>query len=221
MALTGGRRKTALVNRCFLILFLTAALPAVLRAQAQFQPLPAPQFNAGKSLWQTLQERQSRREFRTNTVPLQTLANVLWAGFGTNRTDGRRTAPSTMNAQVLDLYVVTAEGTTRYDAARHALVPVVSGDLRGKTGGQDYVKSAPVAILLVADLSRMDKARPEDRERYAAIDAGCVTQNLYLACAAEGLATVVHEMDRRELPGLLALKPEQRLMLAQSIGLPK
>jgi nitroreductase len=196
-------------------------LPFPADAESPPLALPAPQTAGGKPLMQVLRDRQSRREFSTNTLPLQTLANLLWAGFGTNRLDGRRTAPSTMNCQVMDLYVATADGVARYDATTHALCPVASGDLRSKTGGQDYVKTAPVALILVADLSRMEKAKPEDRERYAAIDAGCITQNLYLFCAAEGLATVVHEMDRRELPALLHLKPEQRIMLAQSVGFPK
>lgn len=198
-----------------------ALLHTSVTAESQPLTLPAPQTTGGKPLMQALKERQSLREFRTNAIPLQTLANLLWAGFGINRADGRRTAPSTMNAQVMDLYVATAEGVMCYDAVNHSLLPVASGDLRGKTGGQDFVKTAPVALILVADLSRMKKAKPEDRERYAAIDAGCITQNLYLFCASEGLATVVHEVDRRELPVFLNLKPEQRIMLAQSVGYPK
>lgn len=202
-------------------LIALALLHSPAAAESQPLTLPAPQTAGGKPLMQALMERQTRREFSTNALPLQTLANLLWAGFGTNRIDGRRTAPSTMNAQVIDLYVATTQGVMRYDATNHMLRPVAFGDMRGKTGGQDFVKAAPVALILVADLSRLEKARPEDRERYAAIDTGCITQNLYLFCASEGLATVVHEVDRRELPALLKLKPEQRIILAQSVGYPK
>ena len=114
-----------------------------------------------------------------------------------------------------------ASGTYLYDARSHHLKPVLSEDLRAKTGGQDYIQTAPVALLFVADLSRMVKAKPEERERFAGIDTGYISQNIYLYCASEGLASVVHELDRRQLPSLLKLKPDQRIILAQAVGYPK
>lgn len=126
-----------------------------------------------------------------------------------------------MNAQAIDIYVALAEGTYVYEAQGHRLRPVAAGDLRRRTGGQDFVKVAPVALIFVADLSRLEKARPEDRERYANLDAGYISQNVYLYCASAGLAAVAHELDRREFPALLQLKPEQRVILAQSVGFPK
>jgi nitroreductase len=184
-------------------------------------PLPPPQLNAGRPLMQVLKDRKSTREFSANALPLQTLANVLWAGFGTNRVDGHRTAPSTMNSQEVEIYVALAAATYVYEPTNHCLRPVAAGDLRGKTGGQDFVKVAPVALVFVADLARLEKAKPEDRERYASIDVGFISQNIYLCCTSEGLASVVHELDRRELPTLLKLKPEQRVLLAQAVGFPK
>jgi len=170
---------------------------------------------------QVLADRKSIREFSTNALPLQTLANLLWAGFGTNRADGHRTAPSTMNSQEIEIYVSLAEGTYVYEPLLHRLRPLIADDIRARTGGQDFVKAAPLALVFVADLARMEKAKPEDRERYANMDVGYISQNIYLYCASEGLATVVHELDRREPPKLLNLKPSQRILLAQSVGFPK
>lgn len=185
-------------------------------------PLPPPQTNGGRPLMQALKERRSGREFRPDPIPAQTLANLLWAGFGVNRaTNGHRTAPSAMNAQEIDLYVVTAEGAFLYEAKAHALQPVARGDLRARTGSQPFVKDAPLALLFVADLARLSKARPEDRERYAALDTGYISQNIYLFCASEGLATVAHELDRRGLDQTLGLRPDQQIILAQSVGFPK
>ena len=113
------------------------------------------------------------------------------------------------------------EGSYVYEAHGHGLRPVAAGDIRSKTGGQDFVKAAPVALIFVADLSRLAKAKPEDRDRYATVDAGYISQNIYLFCASEGLATVVHELDRKALPELLKLKPEQKIILAQSVGFSK
>jgi len=184
-------------------------------------PLPRPQLSGGRPLMQVLADRKSIREFSTNALPLQTLANLLWAGFGTNRTDGHRTAPSTMNSQEIEIYVSLAEGTYVYEPLLHQLRPLMADDIRTKTGGQDFVKVAPLALVFVADLARMEKAKPEDRERYANMDVGYISQNIYLYCASEGLATVVHELDRRELPKLLKLNLGQRILLAQSVGFPK
>jgi nitroreductase len=202
------------------VAWFLVALPLV---AAELQPiaLPPPQTDGGRPLMQALKDRKTIREISTNALPLQTLANLLWAGFGTNRVDGSRTAPSAMNSQEIDLYVALADGTYLYEPQDHRLRPVISEDIRAKTGSQDFVKAAPVGLLFVADLSRMVKAKPEERERYAGVDTGYISQNIYLYCASEGLATVVHELDRRQLPSLLKLRPDQRLILAQSVGYPK
>ncbi len=62
-------------------------------------PLPAPQTDGGRPLMQVLKERKTRREFSSEKLPPQVLANLLWAAFGINRPDGGRTAPSAMNWQ--------------------------------------------------------------------------------------------------------------------------
>ncbi len=185
-------------------------------------PLPAPQTEGGKPFMQVLKERRSTREFSPRALPPQVLANLLWAGFGINRaTNEHRTAPSAMNSQELDIYVATADGVYLYDAKANQLQPIAAGDIRAKTGGQDYVKTAPIALLFVADLSRLAKAKPEERERYAWIDTGYISQNIYLFCASAGLSSVVHELDRGPLKETLKLKPEQRIILAQAVGFPK
>jgi len=78
-----------------------------------------------------------------------------------------------------------------------------------------------VALIFVADLARLAKARPEERERFALIHTGCISQNVYLFCASEGLATVVHELDRATLAQTIRLRPDQKVILAQSVGFPK
>jgi len=193
-------------------------------AQApELQPiaLPPPQTSGGRPLMQALKERQTRREFSPEKLPPQILANLLWAAFGVNRPDsGHRTAPSAMNSQEIDLYVATSEGLYLYEPKENGLRPLIAGDLRAKTGGQPFVKEAPLALIFVADLARLAKAKPEDRDRYAQIDTGFISQNVYLFCASEGLATVVHEVDRAALAQTMKLGPEQKVILAQSVGFP-
>ncbi len=185
--------------------------------------LPPAQFTGGKPFMQVLQERKSTREFTAEALESQTLANLLWAAYGTNRPDGHRTVPSAMNSQEMDLYVFTATGVYLYDSKLNQLTPVKAGDLRPKLSGQAYVKQAPVSLLYVADLARLVKAKPEEKDFYAAVDTGYVSQNVYLFCASEGLGTVVYSVSgtRAELINLLGLRPEQKPILAQSIGKPK
>jgi len=199
-------------------------LSALLAPAQDLKPidLPPAQTTGGKPLMQALQERRTGREFKTNALPAQVLANVLWAGFGINRTNtGQRTAPSAMNSQEVDLYVALPGGLYLYEAKPHRLTPVLGGDFRSKTSDQTYAQDAPVVLILVADLPRLAKARPEERPFYAAIDTGCISQNLYLCCASEGLATVVYALNAAPLAEAMKLRTDQKVMLAQAVGYPK
>jgi SagB-type dehydrogenase family enzyme len=191
----------------------------------QFKPidLPKAQTEGGKPLMQALKERASSRAFSKEKIPLPVLSNLLWAAFGVNRPDsGRRTAPSAKNWQEIDLYVATEEGLYLYDAKKHALNPVVHEDIRALTGRQSFVTDAPVNLIYVADFLRTGDSSNEEREFYSAADTGFIGQNVYLFCASEGLATVVRgSIDRSALAKAMKLRPDQRIILAQTVGYPK
>jgi SagB-type dehydrogenase family enzyme len=185
--------------------------------------LPKPQTEGGKPLMLALKDRSSSRSFRADKLQLQVLSNLLWAAFGVNRSDsGKRTAPSAKNWQEIDIYVAVAEGLYLYDAKGHLLEPVVPEDIRGLTGVQAFVREAPVNLVYVADFTRMSGASPEDRDLYAAADTGFISENVYLFCASEGLATVVRgSIDRPVLARAMKLRPDQKIILGQTVGYPK
>jgi SagB-type dehydrogenase family enzyme len=185
--------------------------------------LPKPQVTGGKPLMQALKNRRSTRSFSSGKIPAQTLSNLLWAAFGVNRPDsGNRTAPSALNRQEIDIYVATAEGVFLFDGKNQNLLPVLDKDIRALTGTQPYVKDAPVNLVYVADFSKIKRAANEDMILYSAADAGFISENVYLFCASEGLATVVRgSIDRSSLARVLKLRPEQKIILAQSVGYPK
>jgi SagB-type dehydrogenase family enzyme len=186
-------------------------------------PLLEPQMDTGRPLMQVLKDRGSSRAFNTEKLPKQVLSNLLWAAFGVNRPDaGKRTAPSAMNWQEIDIYVASADGLYLYDAKEHALMPVLSEDIRALTGRQPFVQEVPVNLVYVADFSRMGKAKVDDKVFYSAADTGFISQNVYLYCASEGLATVVRGLiDRPALGKAMRLRPDQRVILAQSVGYPR
>jgi len=185
--------------------------------------LPPPQTEGGKPLMQCLKLRQSSREFSSEKLPLQTLSNLLWAAYGINRPEsGKRTAPSAVNWQNIDIYVATADGLFLYDAKEHALIQIAKEDIRALTGTQDFVKTAPLNLIYVGDFSKIPRGTDEDKRFYSAAHTGFISQNVYLFCASEGLSTVVRaSINREELSKAMKLRPDQHIILAQTVGFPK
>ena len=184
-------------------------------------PLPSPKMEGGKPLMQALKDRMTIRTFSNEKLPMQTLSNLLWAAFGVNRQDGRRTAPSARNWQEIDIYVATPDGLFLWDANKNALNPITTKDIRALTGAQSYVGEAAVNLVYVADYSKITSGGT-DRNILVGADTGFISENVYLYCASEGLATVVRAIiDREALAKEMKLKPEQKIILAQSVGYPK
>jgi nitroreductase len=188
------------------------------------QPIPLPQSRpaSGNTVLKFLEKRCTIREFGLEPLPAAVLSNLLWAAFGINRPDGRRTAPSARNRQEIDIYVANSDGLYLFDAKESMLRPVLVEDIRGLTGTQSYVKQAPVNLIYVADLSKMSGSSDEEKTFYSGADTGFISQNVYLYCAAEGLATVVRALiDKPVLAKAMKLRPDQRITLAQCVGYPK
>ena len=182
-----------------------------------------PNKSRGSVFMQALSDRQSIREYDTKDISLQDLSDLLWAANGVNRPNGNRTAPSAMNRQEIDVYVINKDGAYLYDAANHALKPVAKGDFRKEVAGQqDFVTTAPVCILLVANLEKLGNPALESTRSTAALDAGIVNQNINIFCAAVGLATVPRgSMNTNELKKNLKLTDNQLLLLNNPVGYPK
>jgi nitroreductase len=185
--------------------------------------LPPPRMEGGMPLMETLKNRHSTREFGAKKVEPQVLSDLLWAANGINRPgSGMRTAPSARNWQEVDVYVITEEGAYLYDAKNHQLKMVAAGDHRKLAGTQDYVATAPVNLVFVADTSKVKGGSSNDESMYIGADTGFISQNVYLFCVSEGLVTVVRAMvDREALAPVLKLSKSQKITLAQSVGYPK
>jgi len=57
---------------------------------------------------------------------------------------------------------------------------------------------------------------------YTAADVGFISQNVYLFCASENLATVVRgSLDRVSLAKAMKLRPEQKIILGANGRLPE
>lgn len=184
--------------------------------------LPTPVMTGGMPLMQALAARQSQRDFQATLLPQQTLSDLLWAAAGVNRAAlGGRTTPSAMNSQEVDLYAALATGLYRYEPSVHMLHLVAAIDVRRVTGYQDFVDTAPLDLVYVADHGRMKTIPATHRESYASIAAGAMAQNVYLYCASTGLATVMRAwFDRTALGQSMGLDADQQILLTQTVGMP-
>jgi nitroreductase len=171
---------------------------------------------------QALSLRRSTREFSTRKIPDQVLADLLWAAYGVNRQSGDRTAPCWRHIFVIDVYAAMADGLWYYDPKRHALVAHPAGDIREYTGRQDFPAVAPLNLVYVAHGERMKELTPENRTLFCSVDAAFIGQNVYLYCAAAGLATVFRgAVDYPRLARAMRLPEEQFVTFAQTVGYPK
>jgi nitroreductase len=188
---------------------------AIICAQAQNVQLPQPQKKGGKPLMEALNDRKSAREFSPKELDNQTLSNLLWAAWGYNR-ETKRTAPTANDKQEYSLYVVLKAGAYLYDAKNNLLQLVVNQDLRSLTGKQDFVATAPLNLVYV-----YNKTIATD-SKYAYVDCGFISQNVYLFCASAKLNTVVRGfVPYEELSKALNLEPDLEIVLSQTVGYPK
>ncbi len=179
--------------------------------------LPSPDKTGGKPLMQCLTERKSTREFDgTKRLDAQTLSNLLYAAWGVNRPDGKHTAPTAMNRQAVEVFVLLPDGVFHYSPATHGLERISDVDARAQAGPQPMHADAAAVFVLVADTSKQDNAG------YNAFEAGCVSQNISLFCASEGLGTVVVAWFNRDaLDKALKLPKTWNIQMVQPVGFPK
>jgi hypothetical protein len=195
-----------------------------------------PQTDGGKSVLAALKERKTNRNIRDEKLSPQMLSNLIWAAWGVNRTNGPfgqigRTAASASNSQEIDLYVVLPEGTYLYEAVGHRLSPVVAGDLRTKVsahGQGGAMTKAPVILIYVVDIAKYGKSKlqepgmrdPEIQKSYYNVATGLIAGNVYLFAASQNLAAWFHNCNKQALAAELKLRPQQRVLYAQTVGLP-
>lgn len=171
--------------------------------------LPEPQKTGGKPFMEVLAARKTNRRTRGVKPTEQQLADLLWAANGVNRADGKRTAPSAMNRQAVELAVLTEDGFFTYDPKANQLLPV---ECEEAVIGQRRGASAVVVMYYKTDA--------QSRENILS-DVGFVGQNLYLYCASQNWPTVfTGAMDRAAYADALE-RDESEILYAQRIGIPE
>jgi SagB-type dehydrogenase family enzyme len=177
----------------------------------------------GHSIMKSLSLRKSAaaEDFhKSKDLSLTEISELLWAANGINRlSEGKRTAPSARNAQDIELYVLGRSGAYLYDAKEHSLSQISNSDLRAAAAGsQAAVAAAPIIVLLVSDLSK-HSGDNASKQKFGAIDAGIVSQNISLYCSGTDLFTRVRAfMDTGALSKALKLPSTKVPMLNLPVG---
>lgn len=189
--------------------------------------LPEPQKELEFPLMKALEKRRTIRKWSDIVVSEQELSNLLWAACGITKNKygnvkSKRTAPSACNSQEIRVYIIIKQGVYLYNEESHELIEIVALDIREHIGTQKMMKTAPMGLVFVADLSRMKSpfVRSKEAQRFCAwVDTGYISQNVYLYCAASNLGTAVLSLvDREKLHKLMKLKEHEKIVLTQAIG---
>lgn len=184
--------------------------------------LVKPDPKAGLTINEALMNRASAREYAPEVLSLEELSGVLWAAAGINRADGRLTAPSAIALYPIRVYAIFAEGVYSYDAKAEKLVRVVEGDHRNLAGLQDFVYTAPLNLLYIADRSVYDgrNRTPEQVSILCGMDAAGYAENVNLYAAGHGLKAITRAgAQEAEFLQLLGLDAERySFALAQTVG---
>ncbi|MDX2375428.1 SagB/ThcOx family dehydrogenase [Microbacterium sp. LRZ72] len=181
-----------------------------------------PRYGAS-ALASLLERRRTTRVFRGGALALSDLSSLLWAGSGM-QPGGSRVVPSAHALHRLSIAVIAGDvaglssGAYLYSPEDHALVPAAAGDHRAAIAATtlvdaEWVARAPVQVIATGEIDALtrhfEEQPPRGRrgERYAWMEAGHVSQNLYLAAADldlpiavvggfddEGLASVLHAL---------------------------
>ena len=207
------------MNMKTLMLSRAAAMAVLGSVGEDTVKLPSPAADSGVTVVQALKARHSERAFSEKELSPELLSGVLWAANGFNRPD-KRTNATGLDKQEIMVYAIMRSGAYRYDAKANTLVKVCDGDLRPAIAGQQkFAATAPVSLLVAADVS--DPIYTGARATLSNYDAGIVSGNIYLYCAANGLATVCRRsMDNDALKKALMLPDTTVLHLNHPVGYP-
>jgi len=178
--------------------------------------LNAPDKTRGLPVMTALSQRASVREFDTTSLNMQDLSDILWAANGINRPEeSKKTAPSAINSQDIDVFAFLKDGVYLYNALNHTVERKASGDYRSLiSANQEEFANAPAFFLIVSDNSKFKYGDDTQKLVWGVIDAGLVAQNICIFASSVGLLSRPRaSMEQDKIKELLKLKDSQKLML--------
>jgi hypothetical protein len=219
MRIEGGFIVRRVLKNCLLSLLLLS-VGTVVYADVK---LPPPQTEGGMSLFESLKKRSSAAggDFPVAPVELEELSTILWAATGLNRGETGWTVPMSKGLEpYCRVYVAQDEGVFLYDWRTNSLMEISQENIRAKVGSQNFVRTAPCILIVVADGKALsDNFNEKDAAEFAAAAAGAMTQDIYLAAAALEIGTrYIHSMNLDEIRRALSLPEEDYPLCLMMLG---
>jgi SagB-type dehydrogenase family enzyme len=169
-------------------------------------PLPTEYLPVDMPLDKVLLSRLSSHNYGSSPISLATLSTLLRYSYGVrelgraynSRTFPFRLAPSGGGLQPVDLYLVANDitdldqGLYYFDGLQHALIQIDKGTVRRRFTQccimQDWISDARLVVILAINMDRVFWKYGNRGYRVTHMDAGVLTQNLYLVTTALGLS---------------------------------
>jgi SagB-type dehydrogenase family enzyme len=164
--------------------------------------LPEPA-HKGLSVEEAIRERRSTREYAEGPLTLAELSQILFAAQGiTGAADGRalRAAPSAGATYPFEIYIFASRvtdlrpGIYRYIPFGHEIEAVREGDFGAALSeaclGQSMPAEGACSLVLAAVPERITGVYGERALAYIYMEAGHISENVYLQCASLGLGMV-------------------------------
>jgi len=194
--------------------------------------LTEPDLESNIPLEKAINQRASRREYQDTAIKKSEVAQLLWSASG-KQVDGvsgaTRVAPSAGATHPMEMYLAAGKvegletGVYRYLIQEHSLEQVSREDIREELAeaalGQNFIAQAPVSVIIVAHHERTTNRYGERGERYVHMEAGNISQNLYLQAETLNLATVAVGAFEDNLVAKL-LQEEGEPLLIMPVGEP-
>ncbi|MCK5134059.1 MAG: SagB/ThcOx family dehydrogenase [Candidatus Sabulitectum sp.] len=164
------------------------------------QLLPDPATDGDVSIEEALLNRRSTRAFTgSEPLSLSEVSQVLWAAQGITARDRLRTAPSAGALYPLQIYLVAervdslSPGIYLYlpgsDSIEHIAAGCFLDTLAEASLKQMWMRDAQAMVVITANFDIVTDVYGSRGIRYVYMEAGHVSQNIYLQCVPLGLGT--------------------------------
>jgi SagB-type dehydrogenase family enzyme len=194
--------------------------------------LPPAKVSGSVSLEETILKRRSQREYTKESLSLDQISQILWAGQGiTEEKMGFRSVPSAGALYPLDIYVAVGEGRVeglmtgvyQFLPKEHNIKFLQKGDVREPlmkaSLGQTFIAQAPVVLIITGEYERTTVKYGERGKQYVHMEAGHAAQNIYLQVESLGLGTVtVGAFIEEEISKILNLPKTHRPLYIMPVG---
>ncbi len=184
------------------------------------------------SIEEAISSRRSVRSYKDESLSLEKISQLLWSGQGiTEKDTGKRSAPSAGATYPLELYLVVKDakelepGVYHYLPDENSLVKVFEGDaysdLKMAALGQSQVEEAAINLVISALYERTMNHYGERGRRYVHMEAGHVSQNLYLQAQSLNLGTVaIGAFNEKKIKKILKLPENEKPLYIMPVGKP-